>query len=368
MFEERFRFRHALIHEAAYTAITRADRARLHEAAADLLEARGSSDEIVGFHLEQAAKLLPSDDRRAAKIAEDAGRHLGAAGIATWKRSDARSAARLCGRAAALLPQRDPQRLELLCELGVALNTTGEPMQARDTLREAAELGERRIELRARFEEGLIASSPTRATCLDCSSWPSRVRPVFEAFGDDRALGRVWMATGWVRGGAFGQHAEWKEAAERARATTSAQAGRRPLHRAYRGCSLPRPVARFECGRSVRSRCATKRSTISQARRVSRRTSVGCTRWRGVSRRLSTPVARTRIYSDRPDAVASPTCAPIEARAARLRDDLELAAETLTDSCRQLLGGHGGFHLATQAAELADVLCELDQLDGARWC
>jgi DNA-binding SARP family transcriptional activator len=370
-FEERFRFRHALIHEAAYTAITRTDRARLHEAAADLLEARGSSDEIVGFHLEQAAELLSRGDRRAAKIAEDAGRHLGAAGIAAWKRSDARSVVRLCGRAAALLPKRDPQRLELLCELGVALNTTGDPLQARDILREAAELGERRIELRARFEEGLIATLADSGDVSRLLELAEQGRPVFEAFGDDRALGRVWMATGWVRGGAFGQHAEWKKAAERAlvhyqRAGWPTTTCIGHIAAALYLGPAPVPSAVEQC-RSLRDAAV---DDLAAEASVSAHLG-GLYAMAGRFAEAAQLLSRAReIYSDlglTPSLLL--TCAPIEARVARLRDDLELAAETLTHSCRQLLGGHGGFHLATQAAELADVLCELERPDGAEeWC
>jgi DNA-binding SARP family transcriptional activator len=370
-FEERFRFRHALIHEAAYAAITKGDRARLHEAAADLLEVRGASDEIVGFHLEQAAGLLPSDDRRAAKIAEDAGRHLAAAGIAAWKRSDARAAVRLCERAAALLPDRDPQRLELLCELGVALNTIGEPVRACETLREAAGLGERRIELRARFEEGLIATLTDSRDASHLLELADEGRPVFEALGDDRALGRVWMAAGWVRGGAFGQSAEWKEAAERAlvhyqRAGWPTTTCIGHIAAALYLGPAPVPTAIEQC-------TALRDDAVDDlAGEASVSAHLGglhamAARFDDASRLLS----RAReIYTDLgfvPSLLL--TCAPLEARAARLRDDLEGAAATLTDSCRQLVGAHRGFHLTTQAAELADVLCELGQLDGAEeWC
>ena len=370
-FEERFRFRHALIHEAAYTAITRADRARLHEAAADLLEARGSSDEIVGFHLEQAAELLPRDDRRAAKIAEDAGRHLGAAGIEVWKRSDARSAVRLCGRAAALLPERDPQRLELLCELGVALNTLGESAQACDALREAAVLGERRIELRARFEEGLIASLVDSSDVSRLLDLAEQGRPVFEALGDDRALGRVWMATGWVRGGAFGQSAEWKEAAERAlihyqRAGWPTTTCIGHIAAALYLGPAPVPAAVAQCA-SLRDGAVDDLAGEASVSAHLGGLHAMAGRFEEAARLLS----RAReIYTDLglvPSLLL--TCAPLEARAARLRDDLEVAAGTLTESCRQLLGAHRGFHLATQAAELADVLCELGQQDEAEeWC
>src|SRR2546430_8925344 len=51
--------------------------------------------------------------------------------------------------ATALLPERDPVRLELLCELGVALRGAGELRRAEETLAAAAETGDRRTELRS---------------------------------------------------------------------------------------------------------------------------------------------------------------------------------------------------------------------------
>ena len=58
--EDGFRFRHLLIRDAAYDALPKAVRAELHERFADWLEQRGAElvelDEILGYHLEQAAR------------------------------------------------------------------------------------------------------------------------------------------------------------------------------------------------------------------------------------------------------------------------------------------------------------------------
>jgi len=63
------------------------------------------------------------------------------------------------------------------------------------------------------------------------------------------------------------------------------------------------------------------------------------------------------------------TCNPIEAGIARLAGDLEHAARLLEGSCEQLLEAGDTFHVATQAAELADILFELGRIDDARaWC
>ena len=54
--DEGFRFRHLLIRDAAYEALSKASRAELHERFAEWLSAHDlvESDEIVGYHLEQA--------------------------------------------------------------------------------------------------------------------------------------------------------------------------------------------------------------------------------------------------------------------------------------------------------------------------
>ncbi len=65
--DEGFRFRHLLIRDAAYESLPKATRAELHERFADWLAAHElvESDEIVGYHLEQAhryrAELDPAD-------------------------------------------------------------------------------------------------------------------------------------------------------------------------------------------------------------------------------------------------------------------------------------------------------------------
>jgi predicted ATPase len=62
---DRFTFRHILIREVAYQTLTRADRARLHAAAAEWTEARagGQEDalaELIAYHYREAAMLGPA--------------------------------------------------------------------------------------------------------------------------------------------------------------------------------------------------------------------------------------------------------------------------------------------------------------------
>jgi class 3 adenylate cyclase/tetratricopeptide (TPR) repeat protein len=227
-FEEAFRFRHVLIQAAVYGAMPKSERARLHERQADRLEARPETaadvDAVLGFHLEQAyrylAELGPVDEH-ARKVATQAATRLGRAGLRAWKGSDARAATNLLERAAALLPSDDPERGELLCELGVALRMAGESERAEDVLLGATEsfagAGDRRVELRARLELAYVQLlTRPGETADELLAVAAEAIPVFEETGDDRALGRAWLLAGFVQGGVRCQNAAWLEAAERA--------------------------------------------------------------------------------------------------------------------------------------------------------
>jgi DNA-binding SARP family transcriptional activator len=218
----RFRFHHVLIRDAAYTSVPKAERAGLHERVADWLD--GGPDELVGHHLEQAARYLlelDAGDGRAVQLAGAAGTRLGAAGLRAWKRGDAPAAVNLLGRAARLLPERDPLRLELMCELGVASRGAGDLKSAEDVLVAASEsaraAGERRFELRGRLELAnvrLFSDPGGRAD--DLLRVAHEAIEVFEAVGDDHGLARAWRLIGFVEGAMHCQYARSAEAVERA--------------------------------------------------------------------------------------------------------------------------------------------------------
>jgi class 3 adenylate cyclase len=108
--DDAFRFRHLLIRDTAYEALPKATRADLHERFADWLAAHGELielDEIVGYHLEQAARYLRELDAaepRARELAVRAAERLGAAGRAAFGREDHHATRNLLGRAVSVLP------------------------------------------------------------------------------------------------------------------------------------------------------------------------------------------------------------------------------------------------------------------------
>jgi DNA-binding SARP family transcriptional activator/tetratricopeptide (TPR) repeat protein len=121
--ERAFRFRHVLIQAAAYRAVPKQVRARLHERFADWLEQfyrqRPSEvEEVVGYHLEQAARYQAEFGQPDASLAERAAERLASAGRRALWRGDHRAAASLLRRTADLTR---PLRLDVHLELDLAL-------------------------------------------------------------------------------------------------------------------------------------------------------------------------------------------------------------------------------------------------------
>jgi hypothetical protein len=116
--DDAFRFRHLLIRDTAYEGLPKAVRAELHERFADWLDTSVElveQDEIVGYHLEQAARYrteLDSGDPTAAQLVRRAAERLGDAGRGAAARGDLYATRNLLRRALALLDDgRDRRRL-----------------------------------------------------------------------------------------------------------------------------------------------------------------------------------------------------------------------------------------------------------------
>src|SRR5205823_2200156 len=153
-------FHHVLIRDAAYATLPRTQRAELHERYAQWLKTRpGSSDELIGFHLEQAYRQLAElgqVEDEARSLAAEAGERLAAAGLRAAKSGDVPAASNLLTRASSLLETKEVVRRDLLTELGVVLWLGGELQSVEEACGKALEaaLGghDRRAELRARIE------------------------------------------------------------------------------------------------------------------------------------------------------------------------------------------------------------------------
>ena len=216
-----FRFHHVLIRDVAYASLPKAERADLHERLAEWLA--DGTDELIGYHLEQAYRChaeLGRLDLDARRLADRAGKRLGAAGIQARKRGDTPAALNLLERAAGLLAERDPFRLELVCELGIALRGAGRLVQAEETLATAAAVGaltgDRRAELRARLELANVRMfSDPGGRSDELVAAAREAIPVFETAGDDRSLSRAWRLIAYVEGATRCRFGPSMEAAER---------------------------------------------------------------------------------------------------------------------------------------------------------
>jgi predicted ATPase/class 3 adenylate cyclase len=163
--DERFRFSHVLIRDAAYAGLLKRARATLHERfvgwADRVNRERGRETEfveILGYHLEQAHRYLselgPLDDH-GRELAARAAQRLASAGERAFGRGDMMAAANLLGRAAALFPERDLRRLELLPDLGEALVESGDFESAEAWLAEAATLARETADARLEAHSSL---------------------------------------------------------------------------------------------------------------------------------------------------------------------------------------------------------------------
>ena len=104
--DDGYRFRHLLIRDAAYEALPKALRADLHARFADWLDEHGQElverDEIVGYHLEQAARYRAELGQPDPTLADRAAARLATAGRRANDRLDIRAASALLTRAAEL--------------------------------------------------------------------------------------------------------------------------------------------------------------------------------------------------------------------------------------------------------------------------
>ena len=166
--EAAFRFKHALVRDAAYAGLTKRLRASLHENFAAWLETKAGEraseyDEILGYHLEQACRYaveLAPRDVRARSLGVRAAKRLA---DAAERGADIRAGTELLERARSLLEPGSPDLARVLLLLGRAFEGIGNLVQANDVLDRAIALAQAavdgRLEHRARLPAGVHARS-----------------------------------------------------------------------------------------------------------------------------------------------------------------------------------------------------------------
>jgi class 3 adenylate cyclase/tetratricopeptide (TPR) repeat protein len=209
--QDAFAFRHLLIRDAAYEAITKTLRAQLHQRFADWLErVAGDSvieqEEIVAYHLEQAhgylAQLGPADERSEA-IAVRASVRFASAGRRASGRGDFIAGANLLRRALAVGPS-DSERAAMLYDLGTTLEWAGDVREALAAFDDAVGLaavgGDRSLEWLARIRRSRMRmlTDPHGMSAAQVRGELSEAAGVFEEVGDDEGLATVWAALAWI--------------------------------------------------------------------------------------------------------------------------------------------------------------------------
>ena len=199
--EDGFRFRHALIKDAAYRAMPKGLRADLHEQHANWLEAGDDREVIVGYHLEQAVHLrreLGLHDQSTSELATRASSLLGEAGLRAFHRADMPAARNLLGRAQALLPDEDSRQLAYGRELASALWSVGEIDQAdallRDVVSAASAAGDRGLEWYARLDRAQRDNRAGGITGDEFLQVVTSAIAVFEELGERPGLARARRA------------------------------------------------------------------------------------------------------------------------------------------------------------------------------
>jgi len=194
----RWRFAHALVLDAAYRGLSKELRADLHERLADWMIEEDADqadvDESVARHLEHALHLreeLGARDERSAALAARAGELFATAGSRAFTALDYITARDFLSRAAALLPEGSPRRMEILPNLGAALADSGRAEESDALLAEAVDqaraAGSERDALRASVQllSNRIYRSSDEAEIESASSEARHAFDAFEASGDE---------------------------------------------------------------------------------------------------------------------------------------------------------------------------------------
>jgi tetratricopeptide (TPR) repeat protein len=194
--EDAYRFRHLLIRDAAYDALPKATRADLHRRFAEWLEKHGQSlvelDEILGYHLEQAALYLAELGQPDTALAEEASRRLAVAGVRMRWRGDNRAAHSLLGRAVKLVAEPE---IHLAVSFALSHQVA---RQAEPLLEEAAQLADASEDAAgAALARGLAAQMRMftgEGSATDAERLARHALPLLEANQDHAGLAEIWYA------------------------------------------------------------------------------------------------------------------------------------------------------------------------------
>jgi class 3 adenylate cyclase len=194
---DAFRFRHLLIRDAAYDSLPKAVRAKLHERFADWLASQPvelvEQDEILGYHLEQAASYRRELGDPDATIEVRAASRLAAAGSKALARDDMPAADNLLTRALGLLPEHDTSRDRITLELLGALQGTGDIERESRAIAELENSKDSTARMRGRLARlNLELRTASKAISAEARLAAGEAIELFERAGDDAGLAHAW--------------------------------------------------------------------------------------------------------------------------------------------------------------------------------
>ena len=357
--EDAFRFRHLLIRDAAYDALPKATRAELHQRFASWLQERGVElvelDELLGYHLEQAARYKAELGQSDPELAERAGKRLAAAGRRARWRGDMRAARDLLGRA---LQLTRPHRLDVHLQLDLA--EVQETFQERVAIAESAlqsardagdHTGEALARVVAAHGRMYAGGDPAELEAVAHEAFP-----LVERAGDHVGLKEVWSALASVAN-FYGRYEEWGQAAEQA-LRHSRLAGERVTYLFGLEGALtwgPRPAD--EALRTFDELALDTPHPESLLHRSWLLAMLG----RLDEAWLAGSEAGERSYELTGDRTGEAVLAEI----ATLKGDFEAAVDLLRSACASFETGGNQAVLSTGAARLGRALCALDEYEEA---
>jgi tetratricopeptide (TPR) repeat protein len=380
-----YRFAHVLVREAAYQGMLKRTRATLRERFVRWADRVNSDrdravefEEILGYHLEQAygnlKELGPLDDH-GLELGRRAAERLSSAGRRAFARGDMPAAANLMRRAATVLPERDPFRLELIPDLGEALLEVGEFPWAELYLEEAIEARHDGDGLAPALAELFLLR--VKAQAGSAERWSERlVEEASQMLGqsggqeDDAMLATIWRLLAWAHG-TSGRYGLATVAAERAMEhARSANEGRQirlaAVHYALAALHGPTPVS------EAIERCEAIASEAQGDRRTQGLVTSILAALLGMrgdfdrARRLS---AEARdLLAELGPTVAGASTSLEASRVESLAGDLPAAERALRRDYEALTQLGERYLLSTVAGELARVLYAQGRLDEAEKC
>jgi tetratricopeptide (TPR) repeat protein len=200
--DDAYRFRHLLIRDAAYDALPKETRADLHLRFADWLSEHGELvelDEIVGYHLEQAARYRGELGNADGTIEARAAERLAAAGSKALARGDLSAANNLFSRALRLLPAGDARRTPILIELLAVLETHGTIAERSPLIEELEQHDDPVARMHGRLERLSVRISNNPNDVIEETKHVAHEAiELFEAAGDEGGVAHAWYALFWT--------------------------------------------------------------------------------------------------------------------------------------------------------------------------